>query len=54
MYGDFVFIRDRGNGLWPYFLKYSANYSCFETIKYRVPVLKLDFLKIEFQCNSIL
>ena len=36
-----------------YFLKYLAQYSCFEIIKYRVSILKISFLKIKFQCNSI-
>ena len=39
-------------GFCPYFLKYPANCSYFETSKNCVPILK--FLKIEFQCNSIL
>ena len=36
------------------FLKYSAQCPYFQTIKHRVSILKLDFLKIKFQCNSIL
>jgi len=42
------------NGLFALiFLKYPANFPCFEIIKHHVPTLKLDFLKIKFQCNSI-
>ena len=32
----------------PYFVKNLAQCFCFETIKHRVPVLKLNFNKIKF------
>ena len=32
----------------PYILKYLAQYPYFETIKYYVFVLKIDFLKVKF------
>ena len=37
------------NGLLPLFKKILAQYSCFEIIKHRVSVLKLDLKKIELQ-----
>ena len=36
-------------GFCPYFLKNLTQCSLFETIKHRVPILKLDFNKIELQ-----
>ena len=36
-----------------FFLKYIAQYFCYEIIKHRVPVLKFDFLKIKFWVNLI-
>ena len=36
-------------GFCPYFLKYLSQCFCFETIKYCVPILKLDLKKIELQ-----
>ena len=36
-------------GFCRYFKKYLAQCLCFETIKYRVPVLKFDFNKIKLQ-----
>jgi len=40
-------------GFCPYFLKYLAQHPCFETIYRNIPILKLDFLKIEFQSSSM-
>ena len=37
------------NVLFPYFVKNLAPCPCFETIKHRVPVLKLDLKKIKLQ-----
>ena len=36
-------------GFCPYFFKNLTQCSLFETIKHRVPILKLDFNKIELQ-----
>ena len=35
-----------------YFLKYSINCLCFETIKHRIPILKFDFKKIKFPIET--
>ena len=36
----------------PYFLKYLAICPCFETVQEYVPILKLNFFKIDFQCKT--
>ena len=38
--------------IYPFWRKVPAKYSISETIKGYVPVLKLDFLKVEFQCKT--